>query len=91
MMLGTVQIAFCILTGSILFHVHWGSYLGTVMIVLPCYAAFATSSGMLLASLSRTRGQAGAFGGLVANVLACVAVASGLRKSYRPSCKTFRA
>jgi ABC-2 type transport system permease protein len=72
MMLGMVQIAFCMLTGSILFHVRWGDYLGAVLIVLLCYAAFATSSGMLLASVSHTRGQAAAFGSLVANLLACI-------------------
>jgi ABC-2 type transport system permease protein len=68
--LGMVQIAFAMLASSVLFGVHWGSYLGAVAAVMLAYAALATSLGMLLGNLGRTEGQVVGIGVLASNVLA---------------------
>lgn len=72
MMLAAIQIAFCMVTGTLLFHVHWGSHIPTVFVVLFAYASMAAAAGLLLGSVARTRPQVGALGSTVANVLACI-------------------
>ena len=72
MSIGLIQIAFAMVTGTLLFHVRWGSYVWMVLLVLIAYAAFSTATGILLGTLARTKSQAGAFGALAANLLACI-------------------
>jgi|SRR5579871_41443 len=72
MLLGVLQIAFSMITGSVLFHIHWGSHLPTVLILLLAYASFNTSAGLLIGSLAHSRAQAVAVGSVSANVLACL-------------------
>jgi ABC-type Na+ efflux pump permease subunit len=68
--LGMVQIAFAMIAARVLFGVHWGPYLGAVVVVMLAYAAMATGLGMLLGNLGRTEGQVIGIGVLASNVLA---------------------
>jgi ABC-2 type transport system permease protein len=70
MSLGLIQLAFALLAGRVLFHVHWGPHLPMVMLVLVCYAAFAAILGMLLGNFGRTEGQVIAIGVIASNLLA---------------------
>jgi len=72
MTVGVVQIAFAMLTGSVLFHVRWGANLPAVALVLLAYAALAAALGMLLGNLGRTEGQVIGFGVIVSNVVAAL-------------------
>ena len=55
--LAVVQIAFAMITGTLLFHMHWGPALPTVLVLLAAWAAFNSSLSLLLGSLARTEGQ----------------------------------
>jgi ABC-2 type transport system permease protein len=66
--LGLVQMAFALITGSLLFGVSWGPDWPMVLIVLLFYAAFLATLGLLLGSLARTEGQAVALGVLASNM-----------------------
>ena len=70
MAVGVIQIAFAMITGSVLFHVHWGPNLPAVIAVLFAYGALAASLGMLLGNLGRTEGSVIGFGVILSNVLA---------------------
>jgi ABC-type Na+ efflux pump permease subunit len=70
MAVGVVQIAFAMLTGAVLFHVHWGPNLPAVALVLLAYGALATSLGMLLGNFGRTEGQVIGCGVILSNVFA---------------------
>jgi ABC-type multidrug transport system permease subunit len=70
MSLGVVQIAFAMIAGSVLFHVHWGPNLPMVVLVLLIYASLATALGMLLGNFGRTEGQVIGMGVIASNVLA---------------------
>jgi ABC-type Na+ efflux pump permease subunit len=70
MSLGIVQIAFAMITGSVLFHVQWGPNLPMVVLVLLVYASLATALGMLLGNFGRTEGQVIGLGVIVSNVFA---------------------
>ena len=72
MALGVVQIAFAMVAGTALFHVHWGPNLPMVAAVLLAYGALAVSLGMLLGNFGRTEGQVVATGVLLSNVLAAL-------------------
>ena len=72
MLLACIQIAFAMVAGALLFHVHWGSNVLMVIVVLLAYAAFAAAAGVLLGSVARSRGQVAAFGSIAANVLAAL-------------------
>lgn len=72
MMLGTVQIVFAMLVGSLLFGMDWGPDLPMVVIVLFFWAGLNASLGLLLGNLARTEGQAVGIGVLSANVLAAL-------------------
>jgi len=63
MALATVQIAFAMLVGTLLFDVNWGSGGSFVMIVaiVGGWAALCASMGILLGSLAKTEGQAVGF------------------------------
>jgi ABC-2 type transport system permease protein len=70
MALGIIQIAFAMLTGSVLFHIRWGANLPMVLLVLLCYGALAAALGMLLGNFGRTEGQVIGIGVLASNLLA---------------------
>jgi ABC-type Na+ efflux pump permease subunit len=70
MAIGAIQIAFAMVTGVVLFHVHWGPNLPVVLLVLLTYGALAAALAMLLGNLGRTEGQVLGFGVILSNVLA---------------------
>lgn len=70
MALGGIQIAFAMLAGTLLFHIHWGRNLPMVILILLAYAALAASLGMLLGNFGRSEGQVIGLGVLLTNVLA---------------------
>jgi ABC-2 type transport system permease protein len=70
MALGMIQIAFAMVTGTLLFHVRWGPHLAMVCLVLFAYAALVVALGMLLGNFCRSEGQIIGFGVIASNVLA---------------------
>jgi ABC-2 type transport system permease protein len=70
MTLGVVQIAFAMITGSVLFHVRWGPNLPVVALVLLVYGSLAAALGMLLGNFGRTEGQVIGLGVMATNVFA---------------------
>jgi ABC-2 type transport system permease protein len=70
MALGMIQIAFAMITGSSLFHIHWGPHLAMVCLVLFAYGALVVALGMLLGNFGRTEGQIVGLGVIASNVLA---------------------
>jgi ABC-type multidrug transport system permease subunit len=70
--LGLVQVAFGMITGTVLFRMNWGPHLPSVVGVLVLYGAMMAALGMLLGSLARTEGQAVAIGVLASNTLAAL-------------------
>src|SRR5258708_3544145 len=68
--IGVVQIAFAMIAGTVLFHIHWGPNLPFVAFVLLAYAALATVLGMLLGNFGRTTGMVVGLGVIASNVLA---------------------
>jgi ABC-2 type transport system permease protein len=69
MSLAIVQIAFAMLSGALLFRVHWGPNLWMIALVLVAYGALAVSLGVLVGTLAKTQGQAIAIGVLASNVM----------------------
>ena len=69
MVVGSIQIAFAMLTGRILFHVSWGPNLAMVVLVVLAYGAFAASLAMLLGNFGRTEAQVIGLGVILTNVL----------------------
>lgn len=72
MALGAIQIAFAMLAGTLLFHIHWGRNLPMVIVILLAYAALAASLGMLLGNFGRSEGQVIGLGVLLGNALAAL-------------------
>jgi ABC-type multidrug transport system permease subunit len=70
MALGIVQIAFAMIAGSVLFHVHWGPNLPMVALVMLVYGSLAAALGMMLGNFGRTEGQVIGFGVIGSNLLA---------------------
>ena len=70
MSLGVVQIAFAMITGTVLFHVRWGPNLPMVLLVLLVYGSLAAALGMLIGNFGRTEGQVIGFGVIVSNLFA---------------------
>jgi ABC-2 type transport system permease protein len=70
--LGLIQIVFAMITGTVLFKVHWGEHLGAVVLVLACYSAMIAVFGMLLGNTARIEGQVIGMGVIVSNVLAAL-------------------
>jgi len=70
MSLGLVQIAFAMITGSVLFHVNWGPHLPMVILVMVAYGSLAAALGMLLGNFGRTEGQVIGFGVIASNLMA---------------------
>ena len=72
MFLGSVQIVFAMIAGTVLFSFDWGPDLPMVLLVMLGWGALCASLGMLLGNLARTEGQAIGIGVLAANVLAAL-------------------
>jgi len=70
MTVGGLQIAFAMLTGRILFHVHWGPNLAVVVLILLAYGALAAALAMLLGNFGGTEGQVIGLGVILSNVMA---------------------
>lgn len=70
MALGVIQIAFAMLTGTVLFHVHWGPNLPALFLVLLVYGSLAAALGMLLGNFGRTEGQVIGLGVIASNIFA---------------------
>ncbi|HLG96767.1 MAG TPA: ABC transporter permease [Bryobacteraceae bacterium] len=70
--LGLVQIVFAMITGTVLFKVHWGENLPAVMLVLAAYAGMIAAFGLLLGNFARVEGQVIGLGVVVSNVLAAL-------------------
>jgi ABC-type Na+ efflux pump permease subunit len=68
--LGLIQIAFAMLTGSLLFKVDWGPNLAAVVAVLVAYGALAAAGGMLLGNFGKSEGQVIGLGVISSNILA---------------------
>jgi len=72
MLLGSVQIGFAMLIGTVLFHVRWGPNLPMLLLVLIAYGGLAAALGLLLGSIARSEGQAVGLGVLTSNVFAAL-------------------
>ena len=72
MALGAVQIAFAMITGTVLFGVSWGPNLAVLLLVLAAYAALATALGILLGNFARTETQVIGIGVTTANIFAAL-------------------
>jgi ABC-type Na+ efflux pump permease subunit len=70
--LGFIQIVFAMITGTLLFKVHWGDHLGAVLLVLAAYASLAALLGLLLGNFARSDGQVVGFGVIASNVMAAL-------------------
>ncbi len=71
--MGMVQIAFAMVAGSVLFHVHWGpsvAAVAAVVAVLAAYGALAATLGMALGNFGRTEAQVIGLGVIASNLLA---------------------
>lgn len=68
--LGMVQIAFAMIAGSVLFHVHWGPNLPVIAAILAAYGALAAALGMALGNFGRTEAQVIGLGVIASNLLA---------------------
>ena len=68
--MGMVQIAFAMVAGRVLFHVHWGPNLAAVAAVLAAYGALAATLGMALGNFGRTEAQVIGLGVIASNLLA---------------------
>jgi len=70
--LGFIQILVAMLTGTLLFKVHWGGHLLAVMAVLAAYASMIAVFGMLLGNTASSDGQVIGLGVVLSNVLAAL-------------------
>jgi len=70
MSLGVIQIAFAMIAGSVLFHVHWGPNLPMIVLVMLVYGSLAAALGMLLGNFGRTEGQVIGLGVIASNIFA---------------------
>ena len=72
MIYGIIQLAFAMLTGTLVFGMNWGPAWPMVLVVVLAWAAACASFGLMLGNFARTEGQAIALGVLSANVLAAL-------------------
>ena len=70
MAIGVVQILFAMVCGTVLFHVHWGPHLPTVIAVLLAYGALVAVLALLLGNFTKTEGRVVALGVIASNALA---------------------
>ncbi len=71
-MLGLIQIAFAMATGTLLFGMDWGPNLPALLVLLVAYAGMAATLGLALGNFSRTEGQVIGLGVAGTNVLAAL-------------------
>jgi ABC-type multidrug transport system permease subunit len=71
-LLGFTQIMVAMITGTILFKVHWGEHLGAIMLVLAAYSSLAALLGLLLGNFARSEGQVIGMGVVASNVMAAL-------------------
>jgi ABC-2 type transport system permease protein len=71
-LLGFTQIMVAMITGTILFKVHWGGHLGAIMLVLAAYSSLAALLGLLLGNFARSEGQVIGLGVVASNVMAAL-------------------
>ncbi len=69
-LLASVQVAFAVAAGAVLFGVRWGPHVLTVGAVLLAFVALAAALGMLVGNYGRTPGQVVAGGVIASNLLA---------------------
>ena len=72
MTLGLIQILFAMITGTLLFRVHWGDHLGAILLVLAAYASLAAALGLLVGNLGQSEGQVVGIGVVVSNIMAAL-------------------
>lgn len=70
MSIGAIQIAAAMITGTILFHVHWGPNLPMVVVVMLAYASLVATLAMLLGNFGRSLTQVIGLGIISSNLLA---------------------
>jgi ABC-type multidrug transport system permease subunit len=70
MAIGAIQIAAAMITGSVLFGVHWGPNLPMVVVVMLAYGGLVASLAMLLGNFGRTLTQVIGLGVISSNLLA---------------------
>ena len=71
-LLGFVQILFAMLTGTLLFHVHWGEHLGAILLLLAAYASLTATLGLLLGNIARNEGQLIGIAVTASNIMAAL-------------------
>ena len=72
MALGSVQIAFAMMVGWLIFDVDWGPSLPMVVLLLVAWASFNASFSLLLGNIARTQPQMAGIGVLTSMVLAAL-------------------
>lgn len=70
--LGLVQIVVAMITGTLLFRVHWGEHLLAIFAVLAAYAGMIALFGLLLGNAASSDGQVIGLGVVVSNVMAAL-------------------
>jgi ABC-type multidrug transport system permease subunit len=70
MAIGALQIAVAMITGSVLFHVHWGPNLPMVVVVMLAYGSLAATLAMLLGNFGRSVAQVIGLGVISSNLMA---------------------
>jgi ABC-type multidrug transport system permease subunit len=68
-LLGLIQIAFAMITGSLLFSMDWGPHLPALLLLMFFYGGLAATLGILLGNFSRTEGQVLGLGIVGTNLL----------------------
>jgi ABC-type multidrug transport system permease subunit len=67
-----VQLTLGIITGTLIFGMHWGPNFPVVVLLLLVYGAMMAALGMFLGCIAKTEGQAIAVGVLASNTLAAL-------------------
>ncbi len=70
--LGTAQIAFAMIAGTVLFGMKWGPDLPMILLVLFAFGALCASFGVLLGNLARSEGQGIGVAVLTTNVISAL-------------------
>ena len=69
MIVGSIQIGFAMLAGSLLFHVSWGPHLPVVLVVMFAYGSLAAALALLLGNAGRTESQVIGMGVIASNLM----------------------
>jgi ABC-2 type transport system permease protein len=70
--LGLIQIVVAMITGTLLFRVHWGDHIVAIFLVLAAYAGMIALFGLLVGNAARSDGQVIGLGVVLSNVLAAL-------------------